>query len=163
VPFVCYLFQIFKSRLCLFICGCTVALFYVIELIQIKLGGIQYFKIGWNYIDILFLNLNGCLILYEYLNDFEVQIGVELKSIFIQLVQIFIFILLFTKMLFFWRVYGSFGKLSKLVWLVLVDMRPFLVLFFTLIMVFAVMYKILEVSFNLRDYVEVPELFVLIL
>jgi len=138
-------------------------LFYVIELIQIKLGGIQYFKIGWNYIDILFLNLNGCLILYEYLNDFEVQIGVELKSIFIQLVQIFIFILLFTKILFFSRVYESFGKLSKLVWLVLVDMRPFLVLFFTLIMVFAVMYKILEVSFNLRDYVEVPELFVLIL
>jgi hypothetical protein len=97
------------------------------EYLQVHHDGMDYIKSVWNYIDII----TPCTILTVLtVNTFEINIGIEAERI-LQAIGVFF---MWYKFLYFFRLSKSFGYLTRLIILVIYDMRHFLiVLFFTLV------------------------------
>lgn len=92
-----------------------------------KYDGLNYLKSVWNYIDIV----TPCTILTVLtINLLKIPIGEERERI-LQAIGVFF---MWYKFLYFFRLSKSFGYLTRLIIIVITDMRHFLiVLFFTLV------------------------------
>eukprot|EP00347_Sterkiella_histriomuscorum_P009906 403339425 len=144
VPFMCfqgllffYLNFIFEqskndfARIADFPCQIILSLFSMYflrnELIQCVDEGWHYFKSVWNYIDIITPVIILSLLV---INGFDIKLSYSLERI-LQAIGVFF---MWFKFLYFFRIFKSFGYLTRLIILVIYDMKHFLVvLFFTIV------------------------------
>lgn len=97
------------------------------ELTQCVDEGLHYFSSVWNYIDIITPVIILTLLV---INGFDIELGYNLERI-LQAIGVFF---MWFKFLYFFRIFKSFGYLTRLIILVIYDMRHFLiVLFFTIV------------------------------
>jgi len=92
--------------------------------------GLHYFKSVWNYIDIITPTIILNLLI---INGFDVTLGYGLERI-LQAVGVFF---MWFKFLYFFRIFKSFGYLTRLIILVIYDMRHFMVVFLLTIIAFS--------------------------
>jgi hypothetical protein len=97
------------------------------EFIQMSSDGLDYLTSIWNYIDII---TPTSILTLLFINSFNLQIGEEAARV-LQAIGVFF---MWFKFLYFFRIFKSFGYLTRLILIVIFDMKHFLVvLFFTLV------------------------------
>ena len=114
--------------------------FFLIELIQISLQGLAYFR-GWNLTD--FAQFWAFSLLY-YTTVFEL----EEKELYVPQLEFFMIVLIFIKMISFSRIIESYGYLIHMVVLTLQELFPFLTAFVIVTVFFAVTLMVLRVDID---------------
>jgi len=97
------------------------------ELLQMKNDGLDYLSSIWNYIDIITPSIIFTVICIK---AFQIPMGEESERM-LQAVGVFF---MWFKFLYFFRIFKSFGYLTRLIIMVIDDMKTFLfVMFFTIV------------------------------
>jgi hypothetical protein len=100
------------------------------ELVQIKNDGFGYFTSVWNYIDVI---TPSTILSVLTINAFQIPIDKGTERT-IQAIGVFF---MWFKFLYFFRIFKSYGYLTRLIILVISDMKDFLVVLFITIVAFS--------------------------
>lgn len=97
------------------------------EIFQMKTDGLAYLSSVWNYIDII---TPSTIMTVVCINAFNIHLDEESERI-LQAIGVFF---MWFKFLYFFRIFKNFGYLTRLIIIVINDMKTFLfVMFFTIV------------------------------
>jgi hypothetical protein len=130
-----------------------------IQLLDENYNFVDYLDSRWNIFDILMhISFTGIYVNREIDNyDCKEKTGSESVDLEKLLCSI-MFFLIFIKLLFYVRISETFGRMNWLLWNCIIEMWPFLVFFFSLIIMFTFVFWMTEVNFDFSDYPHVPKL-----
>ncbi|CDW75916.1 UNKNOWN [Stylonychia lemnae] len=115
---------------CQIILGLFACYFLRNEIIQISNEGFMYLSSVWNYLDII---TPVIILTLLTINGFNIDISRNSQRIF-QAIGVFF---MWFKFLYFFRIFKSFGYLTRLIILVVYDMRHFMVVLFITLVAFS--------------------------
>ena len=119
----------------------------------------------WNKIDLTmtltYLIIFGLRINENFITEKEMTTGS--LYIFRRVLNAWMLFLIYLKFLFFLRMYEQYGKLIELLWQCVLDLRPFLNFFVTLIILISLVLIANKVTYDHKDYDHLPEFWVVFL
>jgi hypothetical protein len=140
------------------ICLVTQVMFVGVELLQLKYKGVSYFYDVWNWLDMTILVVY-VIYFFKRISDpgtLITPIGNPTMGAIPMtgwvLMNTLLLITAILKMMFFLRVYESFGLLITLVQTVIKDMSIFLLFFVSWILIFSLIFRIVGVDVAPGDY-----------
>lgn len=119
----------------------------------------------WNKIDltmtITFFTILGLRINNNFLPGSETP--TDSLYIFKSILNALMLISIYTKLLFFLRMYEQYGKMIQLLWQCILDLRPFLLFFVTLIILVSLVLIVNQVTYDSQDYPYLPNFWIVFL
>lgn len=134
--------------------------FYFIEVVQMKQKGIiEYAKEGfWNFVETSQFFVFMALYILRAVDTFSDS---NRDGVDVIVLQLYLMVVGFVKILFFIRIYEEYGFLVQMVGNTVIQLIPFLVFFIMWILFFAILYWILKVEIDSGDeeYLNLPNFF----
>ena len=117
-------------------------LILVMEILQMMETKSEYWRDNWNKIDVIFIVVNFAYFARRI--SCNQDISEEVNMI---LINVFMIICAFLKLLFFVRVFEDFGQLVQLVSTCVKDIRVFMVFLVSWIVFFSILFSIADLQF----------------
>ena len=123
----------------LIVCCLPQYVLFSIELTQMWKSGLSYFQ-GWNLTDFTLF------VVFQTYVQLELQKGIDDQSGIFPLLKLMIFVMAFAKILFFIRIFESFGFLINMIKYTLIDLVPFMTSWVTLLCTFSTCFIVLQME-----------------